>query len=158
MIVSKPVDLAALKAVIDEAKSLARQYREITGKPLGITGEVGEYIAAELLGLELTEARQPGYDAIASDGHKIQIKTRCVKNTSSQGRLGSIRLDHEWNTVILVLMDADFELLEMHEASRPDIEMELKKPGSRARNERGALSIGKFKSIASLVWSTGTKS
>ena len=152
------MDLVALKSVIHEAKKIAKQYREITGKPLGITGEVGEFIAADLLGLKLTEARQPRYDAIAPDGHRIQIKTRCVLPDSSAGqRLGSIKLDHEWDTVILVLMDVNFEPTKIYEAFRADIERELTKPGSKARNKRGALSISKFKAIASLIWSSETQ-
>jgi len=50
--------------VLKEAKKLAQEYRVLTGKPLGITGEVAEYEAARILGVELTPARQPGYDAI----------------------------------------------------------------------------------------------
>ena len=148
------VDLVALKSVIQQAKKLARQYREITGKPLGITGEVGEFVAANLLGLKLTEARQPGYDAIAPDGHRIQIKSRCVLPDSKVGqRLGSIKLKHEWDTVVLVLMDVNFEPIKIYEALRADIERELTKPGSKARNERGALSISKFKAISLPIWS-----
>jgi hypothetical protein len=30
---------------------------EITSKPLGITGDVGEYLAAKFLGLQLADAR-----------------------------------------------------------------------------------------------------
>lgn len=149
------VNLVALKRVIEDAKIIAKQYREITGKPLGITGEVGEFIAAELFGLKLTEARQAGYDAIAPDGHRIQIKARCVLPGSNKSqRLGSIKLDHEWDTVILVLVDINFEPIKIYEALREDIKRELAKPGSKARNERGALSISKFRSIASLIWSS----
>ena len=152
------IDIVALKNVIQEAKKIAKQYREVTGKPLGITGEVGEFIAADLLSLKLTEARQPGYDAIALDGHRIQIKARCVLPDSSAGqRLGSIKLDHAWDTVILVLMDVNFEPIKIYEALRADIERELTKPGSKARNERGALSVSKFKAIASLIWSSETR-
>jgi hypothetical protein len=50
--------------VLKEAKKLAQEYRILTGKPLGITGEVAEYEAARILGVELTPARQPGDDAI----------------------------------------------------------------------------------------------
>jgi hypothetical protein len=146
------VDISALKPIIAEAKKVARQYREITGKPLGITGEVGEFIAAELLGLTLTEARKPGYDAIAPDGRRIQIKARCVNKGSRSGRLGSIRLDHPWDTVILVIMDNNFEPIEFHEAKRINIERVLSRPGSKARNERGALGINQFISISSVVW------
>lgn len=49
--------------ILREAKILAPQYRGLTGKPLGITGEVAEYEAARILGAELTAARQAGYDA-----------------------------------------------------------------------------------------------
>ncbi len=66
------IDVVALKSVIHEARKIAKQYREITGKTLDITGEVGEFIAADLPGLKLTEARQPGYDAVAPDGHRIR--------------------------------------------------------------------------------------
>ena len=48
--------------LLGEAKKLARRYRTLTGKPLGITGEVAEFEAARLLNLQLTEARQVGYD------------------------------------------------------------------------------------------------
>ena len=34
--------------VLRAAKSLAQEYRRLTGKPLGITGEVAEYEAAGL--------------------------------------------------------------------------------------------------------------
>jgi uncharacterized protein (UPF0254 family) len=40
-----------LDRTIRLAKRIARRYRELTGKPLGITGEVGEIQAARLLGL-----------------------------------------------------------------------------------------------------------
>ena len=56
--------------ILSEAKSLAKKYRMLTGKPLGITGEVGEFSAAQILGLELAEARQSGYDAIRYENEK----------------------------------------------------------------------------------------
>ena len=48
--------------ILREAKKLAQEYRALTGKPLGITGEVAEYEAARILGLKLTVARQAGYE------------------------------------------------------------------------------------------------
>ena len=50
-------------AILSEAKLLAQEYRVLTGKPLGITCEVAEYEAARILGVELSSARNPGYDA-----------------------------------------------------------------------------------------------
>lgn len=142
--------------VLTEAKELARKYRRLTGKPLGITGEVAEFSAAQLLGLELADARQAGYDATrrANGGMvKIQIKGRCIPHDAKPGqRVGSIRLDCEWDTVVLVLMDEDYEVFSIYEAQRASIEEALHVPGSKARNERGALGIAKFKSIGHEVW------
>ena len=142
--------------VLAEAKALARKYRELTGKPLGITGEVAEFSAAQLLGLKLAEARQAGYDALRRKNGKvtrIQIKGRCIPAKAKPGqRLGRIQLDKQWDTVLLVLMDEDFEVLSMVEAKRAAIKRALRVPGSKARNVRGALSVSKFKAIGQEVW------
>jgi len=50
--------------LLKEAKSIAREYYGLTGKPLGITGEVPEYEAARILRVKLTPPRQAGHDAI----------------------------------------------------------------------------------------------
>jgi hypothetical protein len=73
-------DADQIFAILREAKRLAQEYRRLTGKPLGVTGEVAEYEAARILGVKLTPARQSGYDAIEEkDGtiRKLQIKGRC---------------------------------------------------------------------------------
>jgi hypothetical protein len=56
-----------LKDVLREAKALAVRYYAITGKPLGVTGEVAEYEAAQKLGLQLAPARTALYDAYQAD-------------------------------------------------------------------------------------------
>jgi hypothetical protein len=106
-----PIDLDQLAALIVEAKAIAKRYRSLTGRPLGITGEIAEYEAVRLLNLQ---------------------------------RIGAIRVENEWDGVLLVLMDADFEPFAIHEADRPAIEAALTAPGSKARNERGALAVSKF--------------
>ena len=142
--------------ILGEAKTLAQKYRAETGKPLGITGEVAEYEAARLLGLKLANVRQAGYDAIEiKDGttRQIQIKGRCVLNGSGTSqRLGSIDITKSFDSVLLVLLDENFDAFEMHEASRASVVNALTKPGSKARNERGALSVNKFKSIGEVRW------
>ena len=75
------VDLDELAPVINDAKTLAKRYRNLTGRPLGITGEVAEYEAARLLELRLAAVRQDGYDAIrqtAGTAQRLQIKGRCI--------------------------------------------------------------------------------
>jgi hypothetical protein len=142
--------------LLKEAKLLAREYYALTGKPLGVTGEVAEYEAARILGVELTPARQAGYDAIERVGRatkKLQIKGRCLQeNCKRSQKLGSIQTKHDWDAVLMVLLDHEFNALEIHEAQRPKIEAALKVPGSKGRNKRGALGVSKFKSIGSLRW------
>ena len=147
--------LNMIGSVLKAAKRAAVAYYRLTGKPLGITGEMGEYFAAKHLGLKLADARTPGFDAYGKDGRLIQIKSRSIprsKKLSGQ-RIGSIRLDRKWNSVVLVLMDEFFEPFAIYEADRKSIEEALVKLGSKARNERGALSVTKFISIAAKVWS-----
>ncbi len=140
--------------ILERAKSAAVDYYQLTGKPLGITGEIGEYLAAKHLGLELADARTPGYDATDPQGRRIQVKARSIPNGKrlTGQRLGSIRLEHDWDVVVLVLMDELFEPKAIYEADRPAIATALTRPGSKARNERGALAITKFISIGCQVW------
>ena len=147
---------AEILEVLREAKILARRFYRLTGKPLGITGEVAEYEAATKLGLNLHCARQAGYDATTlRDGHEvqIQIKGRCVTDPSKlSGRLGSIDLAKPFDAVLLVLLDSDFNAFAMYEASRAGVVAALERPGSKARNERGALGIRQFIAISSKCW------
>ena len=149
----KPKEIGS---IIRSAKRIAKDYRKITGRPLGITGEVAEYEAARVLKLELAPVRQTGYDAVRRKGKKIdrlQIKGRCVISSNPGQRLGRIQLTKKWDAVLLVLLDADLEPINIYEARRQAITEALTKPGSKARNLRGALSVSKFKSIGRLVWS-----
>ncbi|WP_242341293.1 hypothetical protein [Anaeromyxobacter sp. SG66] len=139
------------------AKALAQEYRAVTGKPLGITGEVAEYEAARLLGLELTVARQVGFDAIEQSGgdapRRLQIKGRCLQNRSKKGQqLGSIDVTKEWDAVLMVLLDENFDAREIYEAERGAVIAALTAPGSKARNERGSLAVSKVKAIGRIRW------
>ncbi len=142
--------------ILSEAKKLAQRYRALTGKPLGITGEVAEYEAARILGVALTPARQAGYDATEGKGksmRRLQIKGRCILPGSKSGqRLGSVDIAKEFDAVLLVLLDENFEATAIYEASREKVVEAITAPGSKARNERGALSVSKFKSVGSKRW------
>lgn len=135
---------------------MAKKSGRLTGKPLGITGELAELSAAKILGLELAKARQSGYDAVGKEDEKvtlIQSKGRCIPANAKPGqRLGRIQLDKEWDAVLLVLMDEDLEVLSMHEAAKSKIKEALLAPGSKARKERGTLAVSKFKAIGHVVW------
>jgi hypothetical protein len=138
--------------VLREAKQLVRRYHQLTGKPLGVTGEVAEYEAHRLLGVELTEARNAGYDATEA-GSRLQIKGRCMLPNCKPGqRVGRIDVTKDWDAVLLVLLDENFDATAIYEARRAEVLKAFAEPGSRARNERGALAVSKFKVIGKLRW------
>ncbi|MCF5052435.1 hypothetical protein GIW50_16545 [Pseudomonas syringae] len=149
-------DRVELIELLKQAKRLATRYQQLTGKPLGITGEIAECEAAAILGLDLHAARTAGYDAteIREGGAvQIQIKGRVVANLKKVvGRVGSIDLRQPFDVVQLVLLDADLNAFAIYEAERPAIEELLTRPGSKARNERGSVGIPQFKAIARLRW------
>lgn len=142
--------------LLAEVKQLAREYYQLTGKPLGVTGEIAEYEAARLLEIDLAPARTPGYDAIrpnAKGSQHLQIKGRCILPGSKPGqRIGKIDLEKPWDAVLLVLLDERFDTTEIYEADRPAVTDALTAPGSRARNERGQMAVSQFKSIGRKVW------
>lgn len=143
--------------ILHQAKQLACQYYQLTGKPLGVTGEIAEFEAARLLGLTLHVARTAGYDATEiRDGqpYKIQIKGRCITNTNARhaGRMGSINLNQEFDSVMLVLLDHEFNAFAIYEATRGLCEELIHAEGSVARNVRGSLAINQFKSRGTLRW------
>ena len=158
----KPGELRVVRAdqevldILAEAKRLAQEYRRLTGKPLGIAGEVAEFEAARILGVKLTVARQEGYDATEVAGgqtRRLQIKGRVILPGSKPGqRLGGIKVGKPFDAVLMVLLDEKFDATDIYEAEREAVVHALAEPGSKSRNERGALSISKLKTIGRLRW------
>ncbi len=146
-----------LVALLEDAKRVAVEYTSLTGRPLGITGEVAEYEVSRLLGLELAEVRSAGFDAIERDGggiKRIQVKGRRRPSTRAPwGRVGAIDLKKEFDSVMLVLLDEHYDTIEILEAPRSLIETHLIRPGSRARNERGQMAVSAFRALGSIRWS-----
>lgn len=146
-----------IREILTTIKPLAAEYYRLTGKPLGVTGEVAEAVAAEVLGLELAPPRTAGYDAIrrTAEGGKerIQIKGRAFGADAKPGRrLGQIKQAAACDTVLLVLLDnATLDLREIWEAPYMVVAERLALPGSKAR-ERGALGVREFKRFAVKVW------
>jgi len=150
--------LDSMMGLMGEVKRVARQYYVLTGKPLGVTGEVAEYEAARIMRLQLAPAREASYDALTTQSprvEKIQIKGRAVDPSRRYvGRVPKMRLEPRFNKAILVLLDrSTMEALEIWQAEYDDVKRRLTDPGSRARNERLSMGISQFRSIATLVWS-----
>ena len=147
-----------LLELLRAAKSLGGRYYRMTGKPLGVTGEVAELAAAEKLGLRLCAAREPGFDAWDDRFNpplRIQIKGRAVDSADRyRGRCPAIKCGNRFDEVVLVILDHHtLEPLEIWRATESKVVDRLAKPGSKSRNERGSLGISQFKSIADKVWS-----
>jgi hypothetical protein len=146
-----------VREILTAIKPLAAEYYRLTGKPLGVTGEVAEAVAAEVLGLELAPPRTADYDAIrrTADGcaELIQIKGRAFGADAKPGqRLGRIKQAANCHTVLLVLLDnATLDLREIWQAPYTTVAERLARPGSKAR-ERGALGVHEFKRFAVKVW------
>lgn len=101
--------------------------------------------------------RTEGYDATrttATGVERIQIKGRAFGEDSKPGqRLGKIKHGAACDKVLLVLLNnATLEPVTMWEASYAAVTKRLLEPGSKARNERGAMSVHDFKKIAQIVW------
>ena len=52
-----------------------------------------------------------------------------------------MNLEREWDAVLLVLLDEELDPIEIYEADRATVTEALQRPGSKARNERGQLSV-----------------
>lgn len=143
----------SMQKLITQARTLAKDYRQMTGKVLpGISNEIAENDAASLLGLTLCDDRTTGYDAKDPDGKRIQIKARTIFDKSKTGqRIGQIKIDREWDSVVLVLLDEDYEPFEIYEADRATLMEVIDKPG-QDKKKRGALSVARFRNIAFLRW------
>ena len=81
---------------------------------------------------------------------RIQIKGRAFGKDSNPGqRIGRIKPTESCDVVLLVLLDnATLEPHEMWEAPYAAVVARLTEPGSKARNERGALGVSEFKRMA----------
>lgn len=152
------MEVYSLERLITEARRLAAEYRRATGKSLGLTGEIARYDAARLLDLELVPVQEGvGYDAVGRgrwEGQRIQIKGRAIFDEGKPGqRLGQVKTGQDWDVLMLVLMDEDFEPYEIHEADRDTVLDAVDESRDSKRSRRGPLSVARFKAIGRLVWS-----
>jgi uncharacterized protein DUF6998 len=144
-----------VREILAAVKPLAAEYYRLTNKPLGVTGEVAEYVAAELLGLQLAPARTKGYDAVRPTAEgvcRVQIKGRAFDKAKRSQRLGTIKKGADCETVLLVLLEnTTLEPWEMWEAPYCKVEERLGVEGSKSR-ARGALGVAEFKRLATRIW------
>lgn len=150
------VGLYQVDKLMSEARRLAREYRMAMGKPLaGISAELAVHDAMRLLDLEAAPPGVGGYDAVGRGqraGKRIQIKGRAIFDETKGGqRIGQLKAEQDWDSVMLVLMDENYEPVEIYEAERDDV-LEVTDKTSSNRSKRGAVSVARFKIIGRLAW------
>ncbi len=147
----------SLERLIEETRRLAREYRRTTGKPLpGVTGEIANFDATRLLGLDPVTDTTGGYDAVGREGpmagKRVQIKGRAVFDSQrGNQRIGQLKLDKAWDLLALVLLDDAFEAEEIWLAERTTLEQDLRAKSSD-RGGKGALSLARFRHLGRAVW------
>ena len=102
---------------------------------------------------EFCAAVTAGWDAVDPEsGYRIQIKSRTIFDESKSGqRIGHLKMNQDWEAVVLVLMDENYEPYEIYRAMREDL-AEFVDASSSGRSKRGAMSVARFKIIGQLVW------
>ncbi len=149
------MSLYSVDKLISEARRIAAEYRRTTGKPLGISAEIATHDACTLLELEPAETAL-GYDAVGisteRENRRYQVKGRAIFDEKKGGqRIGQIKIEQDWDAILLVLMNEDFETTQIFEASREEILEDIEQNQGK-RQKRGAMSVAKFKRIGREVW------
>ncbi len=134
MYFDNPIISAVIKSAI--------KYEKLTGRKLGITGEIGEFLVCKKLKLKFLKNPQvAGHDAVDTRGKKYQIKSRRVSH--QKGRIGRFS-KHKFDFAILVVLDENYKILEIWKTSykklKPILDRNIK-PG-----------FSQFKSISDRIY------
>lgn len=139
-----------------EARRLAADYHKATGQTLPLSNEIARHDAVRLLKLQLPAEPLAGVDALGCDersGLKFQIKGRVQFDDSrNRQRIGQLAFDGQWDVVVLVLMDEDYQPTELIEASREALAAAL---ADTKPNKRGAMTVARFRNLGRVVWQAG---
>ena len=136
-----------------EARKLAAAYRRETGKALAVSGEIAVSDAVNLLQLEPAADDAVGYDAWRErDGNRenILIKARVIFSEQPRThRLGQLKLDSDWQILMLVVLNEEYETDEIWEVGRDVVDAQL---AEQAANRRGTLTVARIRHIGELAW------
>ncbi len=100
----------------------AIEYENITGRKLGVTGEIGEILVCKELALKiLSNPIAAGFDAVDNKGKKFQIKTRRGNTNSPGARIGTFS-SHSFNYAILAILDDKYNIAELYKITYKKLE------------------------------------
>lgn len=125
---------------VKRAISAALEYERLTGRNLGITGEVGELLVCHKLRLKLmTDPRTAGYDAIDKNRRRYQIKTRRANN--DRGSISTFS-KHDFDCAVLATLDENYKIIGLWRISHKKLRPILN------RRKRRDPSLREFKRIS----------
>ena len=139
--------------LMQQTRKLAAAYYQSTGQVLPVSSEIAKYDAARLFNLVKPNHYLSSVDAVSTLGKKIQIKSRVLFKDRYTGlRVGQVNPEGDWEWILLVLMKANYEPLEIYLADRLNLEA-IHFEQSTKRSKRGALSVSKFIALSQCIWS-----
>ena len=134
--------------LMEQARQLAADFRESTGKSLPVGSEIALYDAARLLGLNEVAADIAGIDLVSDDQHlRYQVKSRALfGGAKSAPRVGSINPAGEWTHVLLVLMNDSYQTTHLYALDRATALEHIQS------SKKNAMTVAKFKVLGECVW------
>jgi len=152
----------SIEKLMTETRLLAANYYRTTGLVLPVSNELARFDAARLLGFQEISPKLKGVDLIGVgnwEGLKCQVKARVVfKSEQSTQRIGQLNWSGAWDSILLVLMDADYQPTVVYLSSRETLEANLAHGSKVATNPRGAMSVARFKKVGDCLWSAAIDS
>lgn len=143
----------AVEELMKQTRRLAADYYRTTQQTLPVSNELAKYDACRLLNLTEVNESVKGVDAIDAENTPILIKSRVIfKDGNNSYRVGQFNTDGEWQKVVLVLFDPDYEPFEIHALSRAEFSESIPEKTNEKRAKRGPMSVAKFKNIGELIW------
>ena len=137
--------------LMEQTRLVAADYRNSTGHALPVTAELARFDAIEKLAL-LKTPKDFAYDAVDADtgDTRFLIKGRVIfKGGKARQKLGQVNLDSEWDQLLMVVYDAEYQPVEIYQIGRDIIESEL---AEVPKDKRGSMTVAKYKAIGKLVW------
>lgn len=137
--------------LMEQTRLVAADYRNTTGQALPVTAELARFDAIDKLNLQKLDGEK-GIDAVSNGETRENylIKGRVIfKAGKARQKLGQLGVDGEWNHLLMVLYDADYQPTQIFKISREVIEKELQ---NSPKDKRGSMTVAKYKAIGTLVW------
>ena len=148
-----------LDELMTQTRKLAAQYRLKTGQILPISNELAKYDVQYILSLKLPMGQLNLKSVDCIDPEKniaFQVKSRVVFKANAPQRVGQLNISGDWDQTLLVIYDDSYQPNEIYALEKSVLlNLEHSQPKHNPnKNKRGALSVGKFKVLSKLIWSS----